>query len=362
MSFRRIFLSLCTILLLAGNLTTQALALEEGLQICITQVDNSHFPKVTVYISVTSANREPAGVEASQIQLYEDGVLIQPEKVLGAGETGPLTTLLVMDVSGSMANGGKLETAKVAASAYVAQMRPTDKTGLISYNTQVTVAQPITSNQLKLDDAIESLNAKGDTAMYDALLKAVAIFSGETGRKAIIVLTDGLDNRSTARAKDVAAAVGPGGVSISTIGLGDPAASVTNDGLDEAGLRSLAKAAGGLYSYAADTASLQTIYESYGRALHSEYAITYTSPSALRDGVNRNLSVSVGEAGMEADTAYNPGGVLPEVASKNWPLFGGVLAGLVGLAFLPGIIDQVKVSSERNSRNEIKKRSRIKLK
>jgi len=361
MSCPRFFLILCTILLLGWNPLTPAAAQGEGMQIRITQVDDSNFPQVTVYISITGADGEPVGTEASLIQLFEDGSLIHPDKVLGAGETRPLTTLLIMDVSGSMANGGKLETAKVAASAYVAKMKPADKIGLITFNTQVTIAQSITGNQHKLDKAIESLKAKGDTAMYDALLKAVDVLQGKTGRKAIIVLTDGLDNRSTAKEKDVIGAVGPGGLSISTIGLGDPAAGGTNDGLDEAGLSALAEQAGGLYSFAADISSLQSIYESYGRALHSEYVITYSSPSVLRDGLDRNLTVSLGEAGVPGITEYNPGGVLPEVSDKNWPLFGGTLAGLVVLAFLPGIANQFSGLGEKHTR-KVLKQPRVKLK
>jgi VWFA-related protein len=362
MSRSRIFLTLCAALLLALTPFASAAAQDEGLQIRITQVDNSNFPQVTVYVSVTDANGEPVGVAPNLIQLFENGVLVQPEQVLGSGEAGPLTTLLVMDVSGSMYNGGKLEAAKAAAKAYVAQMRPGDETGLITFNTQVIVAQPITSDRAALETAINSLDARDDTAMYDALAKAVEVLQGESGRKAIIVLTDGLDNSSHVSAEDVIGAVGPGGLSISTIGLGDPEAGGTNYGLDEAGLRSLAERASGLYAFATDASSLQAIYESYGRALQSEYAITYTSPSTLRDGVNRTLIVSLGETGISADTDYNPGGVLPEVASKNWTLFGGALVGLIALAFLPGIIGLFARLGEKKPGKRGKQKFRIKLK
>ena len=50
-------------------------------------------------------------------------------------------------------------------------------------------------------------------------------------------------------------------------------------GLDEAGLKSLAQQAGGGYSFAGDSQSLSALFQSYGRTLQSEYAITYISPS-----------------------------------------------------------------------------------
>ena len=55
----------------------------------------------------------------------------------GQGGVGPLTTMLVMDVSGSMDKDGKIDGAKTAAKAYVDQMRSGDQAGLMVYNTQV---------------------------------------------------------------------------------------------------------------------------------------------------------------------------------------------------------------------------------
>jgi len=360
MNTRHILLTLCMILLLAFAPLHPAVAQDETPQIRITQVDNSNFPQVTVYVSVTNAAGEPVGVNPDQIQLLENGVPVQPQQALGSGETGPLTTILVMDISGSMNNGGKLEAAKTAARAYVAQMRPDDRAGLITFNTQVTYAQPITSDHATLDLAIDNLEASDDTAMYDALAKAADVLQAESGRKAIIVLTDGLDNRSQVTAEDVISAVGPGGLSISTIGLGDPAELGTNFGVDEAALNSLAERAGGVFGYAQDAASLQSLYETYGRVLQSEYTITYTSPSTLRDGVNRTLTVSLGTTdGVTANAQYNPGGVLPEVSGRPWLLFGSVLGGLVLLVILPGIIGFIVSKGGKKTRG---KKSRVTLK
>ena len=98
-------------------------------QIRITQVDNSKFPNVTVYVSVTNAAGEPVGVDPSTIQIFEDGQLMQPVDIQGGGETVgeepiPVTTMLVMDISGSMDKNDKLAAAKEAAKSYVNQMRP----------------------------------------------------------------------------------------------------------------------------------------------------------------------------------------------------------------------------------------------
>src|SRR4030042_4122462 len=68
----------------------------------ITQVDTSNFPKVTVYVSVTDAAGEPVAVSPSRLVLMENGVPVKLDEIGGPGEIGPLATMLVMDVSGSM--------------------------------------------------------------------------------------------------------------------------------------------------------------------------------------------------------------------------------------------------------------------
>jgi VWFA-related protein len=308
-------------------------------QIKITQVDNSKFPLVTVYVSVTNAAGEPVGVDPSTIQLSENGQVVQPTNLNGGqqGGVGPLTTLLVMDVSGSMDKAGKMDAAKAAAKAYVDQMRAGDQAGLIAYNTKVNYVQQLTQDHAALNSAIDNLKTGGDTAMYDALVTAEDALKDVTGRKAIITVTDGLDNRSTHKVDDVVTGISQSGLSISTIGLGDPSTK-SQQGLDETGLKSLAQQAGGGYSFAGDTAALTSLFQLYSRTLQSEYALTYTSPSTLRDGVNRALTVSLTTAPVSVTGKYNPGGVLPEVPAKSWLLFGGILVGLIVLLFIPMLI------------------------
>lgn len=341
----------------------------------ITQVDTSQFPQVTLYIAVVDQDGQPVGIDPGRIVIEENGVPIPLDQVQGIDEVGPLSTLLVMDVSGSMFAAGKLEAAKAAARAFVDQMRPNDLVGLISFSTKIEYVQPLTSNQSEMFNAIKRLDARGDTAMYDALAEGIEILENVEGRKAIIALTDGLDNRSVHTPEDVIFNIGPSGLSISTIGLGDPehgAGAVT--ALDEDALIYLAENAGGLYGYANDKAGLSRLYQRYAIALQSEYVLTYTSPSTLRDGVNRALSVTLtdasGTAELDAEQAvYNPGGLVPEVAgAAPWPLFFTILAGMLLLLFVPLLINNVlalapgKPGGGGGRKKLGKKRSRIKLK
>ena len=338
----RLILSLSLIPLLMLWSVPAALAQESGPQLRITQVDKSRFPQVTVYVSAMDATGQPIGVDPNTIQISENGQPMQVTDVRGGGgsssEIIPVTTMLVVDISGSMDKNGKLTAAKDAAKAYVAQMRPGDQAGLITYDTQTYYVQPVTADIAALTSAIDGLKTGGDTAMYNALIEAEKNLESVSGRKAIIVLTDGLDNSSKNTAEDVISTISEGGLTISAIGFGDAAAS-GQQGLDEAGLKSLAESTGGLYSYA-DVQTVSSIYQQYGEALQSEYALTYISPSSLRDGINRGLSVSLGGAAVTTETKYNPGGVLPEVTAQSWSLFGVILLGLLALLALPWVVNR----------------------
>lgn len=377
----RFVINLIVVLSLLSGLAFAPLHLqqEDGLQLQVTQVDTSQFPRVTFFVSVTDAQGNPYAVDPSRLVIMEDGQPIALDQIEGFGEVEALTTMLVMDVSGSMNPGGKLDSAKAAAHQFVERMRPSDQTGLIAFNTQVQTVQDLTSEQGALHTAIDSLQGSDDTAMYNALIHALDALQGVGGRKAIIVLTDGLDNSSQWSQADVLERVQAQGASISTVGLGTPGGDRMS-GIDQPGLQDLAAQAGGQYGYAEDEASLTQLYQQYSYALQSEYQLSYISPASLRDGVNRSLSVALAPVGAVAEGngpastgRYNPGGLVPEVAqAAAWPQFAalvGVLALLVVFPMLFGAMQTrrggAKGSAGKPTRFGAKlgkKRPRIKLK
>jgi len=338
------FLSLLvviSIMLTGFNPLKQENPPRDDLILHITQVDTSQFPEVTVYVSATNFAGEPVPVDSSGFILEENSQLISSVKINGMGEVGSLTTLLVMDISGSMNSSGKLQAAKAAAQAYIQQMRSGDQVGLLTFNTVIDLVQPVTIDHQAVIASIKNLSAKNDTTMNDALINAVQILQPIVGRKTIIVLTDGLDNRSTSTTADVLGKIGPAGLSISTISLGDPThGKGAQSAVDEAALISLAKNAGGIYGYAANDEQLRNLYERYGRALQAEYQLTYTSPSSVRDGINRALSISFeSEVTQIGKISYNPGGLVPEIAEQPpWSLFLILLSSLLLLLIMPNAV------------------------
>ncbi|HEY59745.1 MAG TPA: VWA domain-containing protein [Anaerolineae bacterium] len=313
----------------------------------ITQVDTSEFPLVRVYISVLDKNGEPLAVNPSKLVLLEDGVPINPQDIQGMDEVSSLTSLMVVDISGSMNFAGKLDAAKAVAEQYVDQMRAGDQAGLVTFNTKVGVVQDITGDHEALKEAIASIQARDDTAIWDALTASVELLNPLPGRKAIIMLTDGMDNASQSTPEDILGSIGFSGLSISTVGFGvQPEGEEVPDeyeGIDEPTLRMLAENAGGRYGYAEDQNALALLYDQIRRALQSEVVISYVTPIALRDGVNRALSVTLADnwqgVSAQSEAVFNPGGLVPEVAQPaSWMLFGGLLGLLVVLLLIPLIV------------------------
>lgn len=334
----------------------------------ITQIDTSQFPLVDVFISVRDANGEPQVINTGKLQLLENGQPVNPESVQGTGEVGLLTTLLLIDNSGSMNYADKLNSAKGVALEYLQQMRPGDQAGIITFNTQVVVAQEITADREALAKAIDGIRASSDTALYDALAQAVATLNPLSGRKAIIVLTDGMDNQSVATVDEALSSIGFSGLSISTVGFGQlPEGEQEADiysGIDEATLGFIARNSGGRYSSAENKGELSAIYDQMRRALQSEVVISYITPLGLRDGVLRALTVTLSDRyiglGGQSQTGYNPGGLVPEVTQPaSWLLFGGLLAGLVLLLFIPMVIKAL--GSGKGEGKSKKRKSKIKI-
>jgi VWFA-related protein len=331
----------------------------------ITQIDTTKFPAVNVYVSVRDLNGEPQVINTGKLQLLENGQPVSNQSIQGAGEVGPLTTMLLIDNSGSMNFVGKLDSAKAVAKEYLDQMRPGDQAGVITFNTKVNVIQDVTSDRETLVKAIDSISARDDTAVYDALSTAINILNPLPGRKAIILMTDGMDNASVATPEEALGSIGFGGLSISTVGFGQmPEGEEETDeykGIDEGALRMVADSAGGQYGYAEDKAQLSSVYDQMRRALQSEAVISYVTPLSLRDGVQRALTVTLSDrfigVGGESQTSFNPGGLVPEVSQPaSWITFGIILAILVVLLFIP-----VVINAFANKEPVKKKKSKIKI-
>lgn len=116
--------------------------------------------------------------------------------------------MLLIDVSGSMNEEGKLDQAKQAALAFLDNMELTNRVGLAIFNETVDIRielDDLESNKEVLQSNIQSLNADGGTALFDAVVETVNKMNqqeDENRIRAVVILSDGEDTQSTQHVLD----------------------------------------------------------------------------------------------------------------------------------------------------------------
>jgi Ca-activated chloride channel family protein len=269
----------------------------------VTQVDASHYPDITLYVGVTDADGRPVGgLAARDFGVTEDGQPVEISGFSGAG-AGPVSTVLVIDRSGSMDEEDKLEGAKDAARSFVDHMRPGDQTAIIAFSEEPELLQPFTTDKELLDRAIRRIRADGPTALYDSMIAGVEELNGATGRRALLLLTDGRDilrtgsDRQASRASldEAIDTALKAGIAVEAIGLGERGGD-DRSGIDETVLRRIAGDTGGEYFYTPSGDQLAELYRRLSASMQQEYALTYRSPRPFYDGTRRDIRVSVGGA------------------------------------------------------------------
>ncbi len=312
---------------------------EDGSRASVAYVDESEFPRVTAYLSVVDGSGQPmADLGQEAFALTEDGIPVEIEDFIGAGRQ-PVVAILVIDRSGSMNAHGKIEGAQAAAHAFLNQLQPgRDKLGVIAFNEALTTLGALTliseADRQSLKAAISRLGPAGDTAYYDAVYDGIIDLGPQPGRKVIVAMTDGKDNRSRHNLKNTIEFARENKVPLYTIGLGWD--------VQENRLEKMASQTGGRYYFSPDASQLAALYRDLAQALQNEYALTYTSPTPRRDGTRRDVGAAVEHPGavLSVTGDYNPGGVLS--VTLNLPLLIGLGIPLLGLLFLPRTVSGVK--------------------
>jgi Ca-activated chloride channel family protein len=132
-------------------------------------------------------------LKQEQFRLYEDG--IEQEIAYFESAEKPFTVALLLDTSDS--TKFKLKSIQDAATAFISQLRPEDRVILIAFDKRVAVLAEATSNRGLLDQAILRAKTGGGTSLYNAVDLVIRHeLSRLGGRKAIVLLTDGVDTAS----------------------------------------------------------------------------------------------------------------------------------------------------------------------
>ncbi len=303
----------------------------------------SQDPQQTIKIPTTLVNvpvivtdrvgRFVTGLNRGDFIVREDGVRQKVEDF--SSTEAPFNVALLIDTSRSTQN--KLNAIRKAALSFVKQLQPNDRVMIVTFDEQVRFIGDFTSDRSELERAVKSVKSSYLTSLYDAIYRTITEkMVPIQGRKAIVVLTDGVDTASKKgsfeSALDLVAATGiisyaiqyetrnDGGSLTKPLFLPNkPSSSFIKKFTNTAGtwrdqlqansyhqaplrdrylvasdfLRSLAAQSGALYLRAENIENTSYAFQRIAEELRHQYTLTYVSSNEQRDGKYRSITVEV---------------------------------------------------------------------
>ena len=260
--------------------------------------------------------RQPGGgfvedLTNENFTVIEDGVT-QEIVNFAKGENTAVSAAMLLDTSSSMIGGG-ITSARAGAKQLVNNLlRGNDRAMVMGFNDRVYLYADFTSDIDVLRKAIDATNPDGGTKLFDATVESIRKVNRRSGRRALVVLSDGLDVQSRFRFADVLEYTRQSDVLVYTIGLqlmhdstelGDASDAVRSS---VENLRELAEATGGSAYFPLVLDELEAIYSEIAAELESQYSVSYYPTNQNWDGEWRDLEVSLqGRAGrIQARPGY----------------------------------------------------------
>jgi Ca-activated chloride channel family protein len=255
---------------------------------------------VAFNVTVMDGKQFVAGLQPADFAVFEDGVK-QDVRFFEAASI-PLDLVLLIDTSSSMRD--KMPVVHEAALGFLKTLRAGDRGSVIEFNDGVNVVETLTSDKSALEAAVRKTDAKGGTALNNALYIALKQFGkmtnpgGDVRRQAIAVLSDGNDTVSLVSFDDVLGQARRSGVSVYTIALKSQYENQATDGRryfseSDYAMRTLARETGAQSFFPAQIGELKGIYAVIAEELSSQYSIGYSPTNSRMDGRFRRIAVHV---------------------------------------------------------------------
>src|SRR5438094_1378041 len=247
---------------------------------------------VLVNATVTDPqNRYVTGLEKEHFQIWEDKLEQKIEYF--SAEDVPISLGVIFDVSGSMKD--KISTARDAAVTFLKTGNPEDEYFLVEFANRPQVAEDFTTDVTRLQNKLIFTPAKGMTAMYDSVyLGLEKLKEGNNPKKALLLITDGEDNRSRYTFSNVKDFVKEQDVQIYGIGIVDDWSSNLGAGhTGRAMVEELSDLTGGRAFFPDSVYELEDICTKIAVELKNQYVIGYHSTNGAKDGKWRKLRVKV---------------------------------------------------------------------
>jgi Ca-activated chloride channel family protein len=280
------------LLLTRGEVHAQSAAMPAGFR--------TSAQMVLVPVTVTDHNGKTIeGLRAEDFNILEDQV---PQQIVSfTTEDAPCSVGLVLDISGSMRN--TLDAAKGVARSFFQTANPEDEFLLLTVSTEPESVSGFTTDTADLEEAIGRTSSGGMTALIDTVYLGLnRMRKAKQPRRALLILSDGIDNYSRYSKSELMHVALEADVQIFTIIVGNGSTAVStgtipfrpalirkpvDQGEEQQGprlLEELADKTGGLHFHVRSDTEAKDAASKAGRALRNEYVIGYHPPSSGATG------------------------------------------------------------------------------
>lgn len=248
-------------------------------------------------------NRLVTGLEKENFEVYDNNIG-QTIKSFST-EDAPVTIGIVFDLSGSMSS--KFNRARKALSEFLRTSNPQDEFFVIGFNDRPAVIVDYTSDVDDIEARMVMLKPENRTALIDATyLGMMKLRDAKYERKALLIISDGGDNRSRYTEGELRRAVRESDVQIYSIGIFDQYAPTQEEQLGPILLSDICEMTGGRMFRVGDIADLSDIATRISAELRNEYVIGYRPSDMKKDGNWRKLKIRlVPPPGLPPLTVHN---------------------------------------------------------
>ena len=246
---------------------------------------------VLVPVTITDPmNRLVTGLEQTDFFLYENNA--QQTIRTFAMEDAPVSIGIIFDLSGSMTS--KLIRARDSILQFMKTANPQDEFFVIGFNDRPELIEDFTSSIEDIQARLQTVRSGKRTALLDAIYYGMdKMKTAKNERKALLVVSDGGDNRSRYTEGEVKAQVRESDVEIYSIGIFDPYAPTTEERMGPLLLNDLSEETGGRMFRVDDLADMGDIAIKISTELRNQYVIGYHPKNLQRDGKWRKVKVKL---------------------------------------------------------------------
>jgi Ca-activated chloride channel family protein len=261
---------------------------------------------VVINISVTDKEGQYVkSLKASDFKIYEDGVEVPSNMISGFSlQEAPYAAVVLLDSSGSME--ARFSLARSAAIRFLDGLRPEDVASVYRFDSKVERVQEFSGGR-DLAPIAYAIRAQGMTTLHDAIVEAAQRLADRTeNRKAIVVLSDGVDTYSKASSDKAVESALAIGATIFAVDMSSIEVPGYKKRQSAGALKVFAEKTGGRFISTPGGPELREAFTGIANELGQQYTIAYRPANQKRDGKWRTLEVKVAreEVTVRTRTGY----------------------------------------------------------